>query len=170
MVLVLGLVCSLCSSGMLGWVIPAANQAYRVVVFQKVLGYSQPPEKGTNELTWNDLRDRMREANTRGFSAQAAYLRLAYQGRLALVATPLIFALLALALVGRPLRFMSWLVGLLLFVGYYTVPDFARLVASGTLSPVVVAWAPNVVALSLVATISASSALSALRLRSGHPE
>jgi lipopolysaccharide export LptBFGC system permease protein LptF len=54
----------------------------------------------------------------------------------------------------------------LLFVGYYTLIVFSRLVGRGTLSPLVVAWTPNVVALVLILTISASSASSAVERRS----
>jgi lipopolysaccharide export LptBFGC system permease protein LptF len=143
MVLVLGIACSLFSAGMLAWVIPEANQAYRVAVYQKALGRSQPPVRGLNELTWHGLRDRIKEANTQGFSAEAQVLRLSYHGRIALVATPLIFAMLALVLVRLPRRLMSWPLGLLLFVGYYTLIRFDRMVDQGALSPLVVAWAPN---------------------------
>jgi lipopolysaccharide export system permease LptF/LptG-like protein len=169
MVLSFGIVCSLFSAGMLGWVIPEANQAYRVVVYQKVLGYGQPPAKGLNELTWHDLRLRIKEANTRGFSAQAQLLRLSYHGRIALVATPFIFAMLALVLVTVPRGFLSWLVGLLLFVGYYTLIRFDRLVDHGTLSPWVVAWTPNIVAI-LIVMIAAFRRSPDLRLRAGCPE
>jgi len=149
MVLVLGIICSLCSAGMIGWVIPEANQAYRVVVYQRVLGYSQPPERGANELTWHDLRDRAIEASTRGASPETRLFRLSYHLRIALVATPLIFAMFALVLVRRPRPFTSSLLGLLLFVGYYTLMVLSRPVADGTLSPIAVAWMPNLVVLAL---------------------
>jgi lipopolysaccharide export LptBFGC system permease protein LptF len=162
-VLVLGIICSLFSAKMLGWVIPEANQAYRVVVYQKVLGYSQPPEKGVNELTWHDLRDRIKEADTQRFSAQSWLLRLSYQVRIALVATPLIFAMLALVLVRRPRRLMPSLLGLLVFVGYYTLIRFDRLADQGTLSPLAVAWMPNLVVLVLTLLLKSTQRVSSLR-------
>lgn len=149
MVLVLGIVCSLFSAGMIGWVIPEANQAYRIVVYQKMLGYSQPPARGANELTWHDLRDRINEANTRGVSSETRLFRLSYHTRIALGATPFIFAMLSLLLVRRPRPLTSCFLGLLLFVGYYTLMVFSRLVAQGTLSPLAVAWTPNLVVLAL---------------------
>jgi lipopolysaccharide export LptBFGC system permease protein LptF len=161
MVLVLSIVCSLFSAGMLGWVIPEANQAYRVVVYQKALGRDQLPARGLNELTWHDLRERIKEANTQGVSTQAQLLRLSYQGRIALVATPLVFAVLALVLVKLPRRSMSWLLGLSLFVGYYTLIRFDRLVDQGTLSPFVVAWTPNVVVLVLALLLIAGTKVNA---------
>jgi lipopolysaccharide export LptBFGC system permease protein LptF len=161
MVLVLGIACSVFSAGMLAWVIPEANQAYRVAVYHKALGRSQPPVRGLNELTWHGLRDRIKEANTQGFSAEAQVLRLSYHGRIALVATPLIFAMLALVLVRLPRRLMSWPLGLLLFVGYYTLIRFDRMVDQGTLSPLVVAWAPNLVVLILTLLLIARTKFSA---------
>jgi lipopolysaccharide export LptBFGC system permease protein LptF len=156
MVLALGVLCSLLSAGMLGWVIPEANQAYRVVVYRNVPGYSQPPARGLNELTWPDLRNRIRDAEAHGVSGQASLLRFAYHGRMALVATPLIFAALALVLVRRPQRVVSSLLGLLLFVGYYTLFRFDRMVGQGTLPPVLAAWTPDLVAAILIAVMSAS--------------
>jgi xanthosine utilization system XapX-like protein len=149
MILVLGIVCSLFSGGMIAWVIPEANQAYRVVVYQKLLGDSQPLERGANELTWHDLRDRVIEANTRGASPETRLFRLSYHTRIALTATPLLFAMLALTLVRRPRPLTSCFLGLLLFVGYYTLMVFSRRVADGTLSPLAVAWMPNLVVLAL---------------------
>jgi lipopolysaccharide export LptBFGC system permease protein LptF len=69
---------------------------------------------------------------------------------------------LGLALVRQPRRSMSWVLGLLLFVGYYTLFRFDRMVGQGTLSPFVVAWTPNVVAMIVAMMISASSRPSAL--------
>jgi len=149
LVLVLGIVCSLFSAGMIGWVIPEANQAYRVVVYQKVLRNSRPPEKGANELSWRELRDRINEANTHGGSPETRLSRLAYHTRIALPATPLIFAMFALILVRRPRPLTSCFLGLLLFVGYYTLMVLSRRVADGTLSPLAVAWMPNLVVLAL---------------------
>jgi xanthosine utilization system XapX-like protein len=149
MVLVLGIVCSLFSAGMIGWVIPEANQAYRVVVYQKMLGYHQPPERGANELTWHDLRARINEANTREGSPETRLFRFSYHTRIALVATPLIFTMFALVLVRRPRPLTSSFLGLLLFVGYYTLIVFSRLVTQGTLPPVTVAWMPNLAVLAL---------------------
>ena len=145
--LVLGVTCSLFSAGMLGWGIPRANQAYRVVVYQRMLGNVSPPTKGANELTWRELRDRINEKDT----ATARPLRLSYHLRMALVTTPLIFAMLALVLVRGRRRVLSWLLGLLLFVGYYALIDFAPLIEQGTLSPIAVAWMPNLVAVMLLA-------------------
>jgi lipopolysaccharide export LptBFGC system permease protein LptF len=170
MVLVLGIVASLLSAGMLGWVIPQTNQAYRVLVFKNVLGHNWPPAKGANELTWPELRDRIRETKAVERPAEARQLRLSYQLRIAFVATPLIFTMLALVLLRRPRRVMSWLLGLSLFVGYYTLIGFARLVAQGMLSPFAVAWTPNILALVFLVVTSAGSRPSGLRLPASRPE
>lgn len=149
MILVLGIICSLLSAGMIGWVIPEANQAYRVAVYQRILRDDHPLEKGANELSWRELRDRISEANTRGGSPETRLVRLAYHTRIALPATPLFFAMFALILVRRLRRFTSCFLGLLLFVGYYTLMISSRRVADGTLSPIAVAWIPNLVVLAL---------------------
>ncbi|HEX7798432.1 MAG TPA: LptF/LptG family permease [Vicinamibacterales bacterium] len=149
MILVLGIGCSLFSAGIIAWVIPEANQAYRVVVYQEMARRSQPLQKGANELTWRELRDRINEANTRGDSPETRMSRLSYHTRIALPATPLIFAVFALILVRRPRPFMSCVLGLVLFVGYYTLMVLSRRVADGTLSPLAVAWMPNLVVLAL---------------------
>jgi lipopolysaccharide export LptBFGC system permease protein LptF len=149
MILVLGIVCSLFSAAMIAFVIPEANQAYRDVVYQGMMRYGHPPAKGANELSWRELRDRINEENTLGGLADTRMLRLAYHTRIALPATPLIFAMFALLLVTRPRPFTSCFLGLLLFVGYYTLMVLSRRVADGTLSPIAVAWTPNLVVLAL---------------------
>jgi lipopolysaccharide export LptBFGC system permease protein LptF len=149
MIIVFGIVCSVFSAGMIGWVIPEANQAYRVVVYQSMQRDGHLLEKGANELSWRELRDQINETNTRGGSPETRLVRLAFHTRMALLATPLIFAMFALLLVRRPRPFASCFLGLLLFVGYYTLMVLSRRVADGTLSPIAVAWMPNLIVLAL---------------------
>jgi hypothetical protein len=164
MILALGIGGMLLSGAMMEWVIPATNQAYRVALFRDGKAARPEPAKGSNELTWGELREQLARLNGVGNSAEARELRLAYQTRLAFILTPVLFAMLAALLAGRPRRREAAIVssiGLLAYVGYYFI-GFNPLVAAGTLSPVTVAWSPNVVTLILIVMFSASSAFSAV--------
>jgi lipopolysaccharide export LptBFGC system permease protein LptF len=166
-ILLMGVCGSLLSASLLEWGIPRANQAFRVVVFQNGDRQTLPPAKGPNELTWRELGDRITRLQALGPSAELRQTRLAYQGRVAFVATPLIFSMLATGLLRR--RRTRWstvggLFALAAFVSYYVLFGFAQRVGDGTLSPITVAWTPNAVALVL------ASALTGLRRRSVRPE
>jgi lipopolysaccharide export LptBFGC system permease protein LptF len=165
-ILLMGVCGSLLSATLLEWAIPRANQAFRVVVFQNGDHRTLPPAKGSNELTWRELGDRITRLQALGPSAELRQMRLAYQGRIAFAATPVIFSVLAIGILRRRRTRWSTLGGLFAlaaFVSYYVLFGFSQLVGNGTLSPTTVAWTPNAVALLL------ASALSGLRRRSVRP-
>ena len=91
-ILLMGVCGSLVSATLLEWAIPRANQAFRVVVFQNGDHRTPPPAKGSNELTWRELGDRITRLQTLGPSAELRQMRLAYHGHIAFVTTPVIFS------------------------------------------------------------------------------
>ena len=159
-ILAFGVWGSVMSAVLLGWAVPTANQAFRTIVYMHETG--RTPAKGVRELSWRELREQLAQRSALEQSPHSRQLQLAYQGRIALVATPLIFATLALVLVTLPRRFMSSLLGLLLFVGYYTLIGFDRLIDQGTLSPLVVAWTPNLMVFLVILLLAFRQSVSAL--------
>jgi len=140
-----------------GWILPVANQAYRMNAA------GGPVLKGFNELTFAETqtwlagaRRLLSTAATRHPSAMALDARdgeYSYHGRLALSAAPLAVGLFAVGLSGRrrTMRAVGILSMLLLFLTWYAamrspVETFA------SLSPALVAWLPN---LALVVAASA---------------
>jgi lipopolysaccharide export LptBFGC system permease protein LptF len=98
-------------------------------------------------------------------------MRLAYQGRIAFATTPVIVSMLAIGIVRR--RRTRWsrlggLIALAAFVSYYTLIGFQQLVGNGTLSPITVAWTPNLVALTLAVLFSATSGSGSVENSSVH--
>jgi lipopolysaccharide export LptBFGC system permease protein LptF len=156
-IVLIGMCGSLLSVTLLEWAIPRANQAFRVVVFQNGDHRTQPPAKGANELTWRELGDRITRLQALGPPAELWQMRLAYQGHIAFVTTPVIFSVLATGILRRRrTRSSTWggLFALAAFVSYYALIDFHQIVDNGTLSPITVAWTPNAVALVLASAFS----------------
>jgi hypothetical protein len=151
---IVGLACvaSALSFANLGWITPAANQAFRVAINIR----SDLP-KALPELTLGELRlaiaadDRPPTLAPPLFVGEGSrYLkdmRLQYHSRWALSLSPIVFALLVLSLAaGGVLR--RWVLGIsaaAAFVGYYVLLYVGRpLVFEGTMPAYVSAWAPNV--------------------------
>jgi lipopolysaccharide export system permease LptF/LptG-like protein len=165
---VVGLACvaSALSFANLGWIMPAANQAFRVAIS----GRSDLP-KGSPGLTLGELRQAI-EAEDHAltlapplvFGEGARYLkdmRLQYHSRWALSFSPIVFTVLTLSLAaGGFLR--RWVLGsaaAATFLGYYVLLHVGRpLVFAGTTPASVSAWAPN-------ATFALVAALLAFRKR-----
>ncbi len=145
---------------MLGWVIPAANQAYRVAMLA-----AQAPEgatlgpipKGTNELTLRELRQSLdaRAADVLpAFRGTPHEMALSYYDRWSLAAMPVVVAVLAFALT-RPLRRRPLVLGLagcgavvgfvaIRLGGFFVIRTGARALGlDDVLSAFAIAWAPN---------------------------
>jgi lipopolysaccharide export LptBFGC system permease protein LptF len=155
-VVLIAILGSLFSFAMLDFVVPNANQAFRTAVFQRS-GNSRPPARGLNELTLRELRLRLIAMNPPGALHEMRMLRLSYHERIALSLTPLVFGLLGLGLVGRirKQRIVISLTAVTLFSSYFVLYPFYGLMGDGAISPVLVAWTPNAVALLLTMACSA---------------
>ena len=148
-VLLLACLCTLVSFATIAWIAPASNQAFRVAIF----GGDVP--RGANELTLTELGKVLDDPNyAPGIVAEedGRYIAFAYHMRWALVFTTLAFAFFVISL--KEGRINRGLIACLAFLGYYQIAYGGRaLVLSGTLSPIVAAWLPNV-ALILAAIVS----------------
>jgi len=90
-----------------GWITPAANQAFRERVVRQT-PTSAPLARGFPELTFNEVRNQYRMASAIASSNPGAvdstdlhYLANSYHGRWAVTLAPIVFAMFALALVRR---------------------------------------------------------------------
>jgi hypothetical protein len=152
-VVALALIASAFSFVNLGWITPAANQAFRVAAS----GRTDLP-KGPTELTLGEI-SRAIDAGRRAppapptwyFGEPPRYLKdlaLNYHERWALSFSPLVFALFALSIAaGGSLK--RWLLGIAAFgafIGYYLLLHAGReLVLSGTMPASVAIWFPNAI-------------------------
>ena len=144
LIVLIAAIASVASFTVVDWVVPAANQGFRVAM----IGHSVP--KGANELTLEELRQLLDpttgEQQPPATTSDVRSLALNYHGRLALAGAPLVLALFALALTGRRQwgRTIPLLAGCLAIFGYYAVMYSARrLGVDRTLSAFAAAWAPN---------------------------
>jgi hypothetical protein len=142
-------------------VVPAANQAFRVVA--SGIPYDRLP-KGANELTFGELAQKIAESNgsllgsSRELSgtspAPAAVLRFWYHARIAISITPIIVGLFALRLASVGRRRLSRAIGgtaLTAYFAFYFAYDFTWLIEANHWGPLVVtsiAWLPNLFFLS----------------------
>ena len=145
LILLLATMASVASFTMLAWVVPTANQAFRVSMI------GRPVLKGANELTLGELRQLLEpgtgEQRPVAAPSDLRSLALNYHGRWALAGAPLVLALFAVALTSRRQwgRIMPLLAGCLAIFGYYVVMYSARrLGLDRTLSAFAAAWTPNV--------------------------
>ena len=128
-----------------GWIVPASNQSYRAAV----LGRPLPP--GANERSLPELRRDIANLGTfQGGEKAVRRLEFIYQSRLANVLTPVSVMLLALALGTRTKTkqhpYRSGLLALLLYTVFF---GFTRgwitvSLNRASMSPLVLAWAPQV--------------------------
>ena len=157
-ILLLATLASVASFGMLGWLAPTANQAFRVSMI------GRPVVKGPNELTLGELRQLL-EPGSREPMAIAApsdrrSLAFTYHRRWALAVAPLVFALFAVALTSRPRwgRVVPSLTACLAIFSYWAVMHSALwLGLDRILSALGAAWAPNAAFLILSAAVTANS-------------
>lgn len=154
LVLALALASSVVSFSMLAWVVPAANQAFRI----SVAGHSL--RKGLRELDLGELRGG-------GTGHDAHLVALEYHKRWALGAAPVTLAVFAVAMSRRQRwgRLAPLVVGGLTILGYYATMASAETAGRReAMAAITAAWAPNLVAL------TASLALLLVRRRLNRPE
>jgi len=171
-VLILAAVCSLSSFVTLAWIVPDANQRFRVAVSRNLIsrhpdralrpelqvldrvGDSHIP-RGMNELTLGELGARI--AAERHAGGDTRIIAMNYHTRWALGAAPAVVAMWALLVIGFGVsrRWMISLAGITTSAGYVGFQTLGRVGAlHGVVSPAVGAWLPNI-ALSLTALLLA---------------
>jgi hypothetical protein len=92
-VLVVGLVGSLLSLGTVRWLMPAADQAFRVAIARDAVF-----DQGTNELAPASLREQALGDRNEGRLNRAGILLFAYHVRWAIIAAAVVFALFGLGI------------------------------------------------------------------------
>jgi lipopolysaccharide export LptBFGC system permease protein LptF len=158
--LALSIVCAVATIVVINWIMPEANQTWREEVSAH-LGRPVHLERGPNELTLHELRERIEDLRlTPGGVRLARSLEHTYQMRLmlAMIAVPLGVLAVAIALSIRG-RIMSVLAGIGAMVAYVCILfplEFAGLGLMRrfeALPPAVVVWGPAV-ALVIVSSIA----------------
>jgi len=140
-VLALAIGCSLASFANLGWITPAANNAFRVFLV------GRPEVRGANELTIGELRRRVHLALP-GEIPEALPPAFWYHARLALVAAPPVLCLFAFATatIRRGRSGLMVLATLTFFVGCYAFFPPSQVAELARWLPVsAIAWIPNTV-------------------------
>jgi lipopolysaccharide export LptBFGC system permease protein LptF len=158
----LSIVVSLATLALVVWAVPAANQAFRVLVSGNPGLQPGPYEKG-----FAALREQIDTLNlTPGGRVVARQLEFGYQAQLALAFAPLPLGLLALGISGSPGGSRRpWLIGGAALL-VYAIGMFALTIVIGLLlraspiPPLFIAWVPN-------ALTAAIAALLLSRYRSG---
>lgn len=173
--IVVALAASMASFVNVAWIVPAANQAFRVGV-SRALGLPGEPPKGVPELTLEEIRGEMDRvdrydrsagpfrpwpADASTFDGYAHSLALSYYERWAIAFSPVFFSLFALSIGGRS-AVRRWTLAAAASAGlfsYYMFTYGARtLVFRGSLPASVAAWFPNVLlaALAVLLTVRRS--------------
>jgi hypothetical protein len=142
---------SLTSFVMFGWIIPEANQAFRVSAFSAAVGHPVLPEavpKGVNELTLGELRRLLAiELPTSWQSppADRSDLAFAYHQRWARTSAPTVLSVLALSVAfrwrSRQLPVVCATIAAL--ASYPLIQHTAKVAFDGGLPRGVAAWAAN---------------------------
>ena len=168
-ILLLALACSAVSLATMLWIMPAANQAYRVFVFERLSpqGKSVTLIPGPNEMPIGELRRRVNSQALSGSARMERTWAWAYYLRWSLPWAPLALALFALALTSR-LPFRGWVLAGVACGAYFTYYLLLFATEAGArqtgLPVVALAWLPNLV------FAVASTALMAASIRSGPSE
>jgi lipopolysaccharide export LptBFGC system permease protein LptF len=144
LILVLATIASVASFSMLAWIVPTANQAFRVSMIRHSL------QKGVNELTLGELRPLLEpgthEPTSVAGPSDRRSLALNYHARWALSGAPLVLSLFAVALTSRRRwgRMMPFVIGGAMVLAYYVMMYSASgLGLNQTISPFAAAWMPN---------------------------
>ena len=166
-ILVLALACCAGSLATTLWIMPAANQAYRVAVFERVRpkGNTVTLAPGPAEMPMGELRKKIDALTLSGHTRAARSSAFTYYVRWSLPFTPLVLALFALALVTRPFA-RGWVLpgaATTTCLAYYVVLFSADAATRGTELPVVVlVWLPNVAFLAVAIALLGSDVRSPL--------
>jgi lipopolysaccharide export LptBFGC system permease protein LptF len=144
--MVVAAICSAASFATLAWVTPAANQAFRELMYD-LAGKHGPLLKGANELSLGELSQRIAALTQVGHWGEARTLALDYHFRWALSCATLVLAAFAISIVPRRGSVHTWMLSVLLivtYVGYYALMFAGRAAAlAGTVPTFVGAWLAN---------------------------
>jgi lipopolysaccharide export LptBFGC system permease protein LptF len=141
------------SFGLLGWLVPSSNQAFRVAIFGRTIAQGErqlrpgQPPKGANELTLGELRRFLDPAaNPQAWPPpdDSRALALNYHRRWATACAPLVVSFFALVVIGsgRCSRRLLAIASVVAIVGYHVLGGVATL---EWLPPALAAWSPNAV-------------------------
>ena len=140
----------------IGWITPAANQAFRTAFVERARVGGAPPQRGFNELTVTELGQQYAIAMRNPGAVdplELHYLAVSYHGRWALTFAPLVFAMFALLLSTLP-PIPRWTAGVgvcVAYVAYLLYMDIPNLPALDGRWLGGAAWYPE---LALVAVIA----------------
>jgi lipopolysaccharide export LptBFGC system permease protein LptF len=141
-VLAIALGCFFVSFAAMGWIIPTANQAFRVAVSGQA-----DMSRGLSEMTRGELSQRLASAEETGSSTSSVRrLDWTYQQRLALPCAAVALALVAVgAAPRRPRRaWVLWAAAYGVCAGYYLLFALAQIAGKqGSLPIFLAAWLPN---------------------------
>jgi hypothetical protein len=142
-ILVIGLAGSLASFGTIKWLVPAANQAFRVTIAR------QHVVRGLNEMSFASLREQALVKKRDGRLDQAGKLFFSYHARWALMGDAVVFALFGLGVTalraGRAATAGIGAIGCVLYVAYFFELGSARSsVFSDEPVALALAWLPNI--------------------------
>jgi xanthosine utilization system XapX-like protein len=143
-VLVVGVVGSLASFATINWLVPAANQAFRVTIAKSVVVH------GMNDVSSTSIREQALADRNDGRLDRAGVLFFAFHARRALIGAALAFALFGLgitALRTSPAACAAiCLVGSAVYVGYFfELRNVSPSLFSDERVAVLLAWFPNAV-------------------------
>jgi hypothetical protein len=155
---------SLASFVMFGWIIPEANQAFRLTALRESVGQPVLIPKGVNELTLGELRRLLSSGSATSSQTppgDASYLAFVYHQRWAISCAPLVMSGFALVFGARSGRRRLWILcaGIVALAAYPLVGHVARSAFDGSVPRMVAAWAPNALLL-LAALVLRSRQLS----------
>jgi hypothetical protein len=141
-ILVIGLAGSLASFGTIKWLVPAANQAFRVTIARQHL------VRGLNEMSFASLREQALAERHDGRLDQAGKLFFSYHSRWALMGAALVFALFGLGVTalraGRAATAGIAMIGCVVYVTYFFEMSYTRAsVFSDEPVALALAWLPN---------------------------
>jgi len=161
--LTLSVIGSLGSFATMGWIVPAANQAFREAAFRRMARATDVDGstgtrlvKGIREQTLVELRQQAASQAGVGRSGQQVAFR--YHFIWALPWASLALALFALSVVNRWYfgRISLWMIALGTYVGYYVLLLAGRMYGlDGTLPAYAAAWLPNLVFAAFAAALTA---------------
>jgi len=162
---------SLLSFAVLGWVMPAGNQAFREAAFRQVIkpGYQGPVtlRKGHNEMTFSELRREVTVLSASDQPREARQFSFVFHLRFSLAAAALALASVLLA-VGATHRGLRASIALASCVAYWMILYAGEEATLRGYLPVPVgAWLPNLMLMSLAIFVSSCLRGSSLRGQKG---
>jgi lipopolysaccharide export LptBFGC system permease protein LptF len=139
--LAVALVCSGVSFAITGWVVPKANQEFRLAIFERLTGQRSDLLRGTAELTFDEL---FRGARTEALlTHDSRRVGAAFYVRIALPLAPVALAIVALVATGRSdRRWLHALAGAASVPGFYALlVGFESLIKAGAIGPIAAGFA-----------------------------